>query len=107
VGLWWIKRHFGATVDWGSSTKIFLASLMAGVITHIIVSQLNFNWWVKLFAGGITFLMTYLVAAPLIRAVDKNDVNNLREMLSDLGPFFHLFNLPLNIIEKLLAIFLA
>jgi len=105
VGLWWIKRHFGATVDWGSSTKIFLASLMAGVITHIIVSQLNFNWWVKLFAGGITFLMTYLVAAPLIRAVDKNDIINLREMLSDLGPFFHLFNLPLNIIEKLLAIF--
>jgi stage V sporulation protein B len=105
VGLWWIKRHFGVTIDWVSSTKIFLASVMAAVITHIIISQLNFQYWVELVAGGITFLMVYLVAAPLMRAVDENDVNNLREMLSDLGPFSHLFRIPLNIIEKLLTFF--
>ena len=105
VGLWWIKRHFGATIDWVSSTKIFLASVMAAVITYIIISQLNFHSWVELVVGGITFLMVYLVAAPLIRAVDENDINNLREMLSDLGPFSHLFQIPLNIIEKLLTIF--
>jgi len=105
VGLWWIKRHFGATVDWASSTKIFLASVMAAVITHIIISQLNLHCWVELFAGGITFLIVYLVAAPLIKAVNKNDINNLREMLSDLGPFSHLFHIPLSIVERLLTIF--
>ena len=105
VGLWWIKRHFVATIDWISSTKVLLASVIAAVITHIIVSQLNFQYWVELVAGGIIFLMVYLVTAPLIRAVDENDINNLREMLSDLGPFSHLFNIPLNIIEKLLTIF--
>lgn len=104
VGLWWIKRHFGATIDLISSIKIFLASVMAAVITHIVISQLSFHWWVELFAGGITFLMAYLVAAPLIRAVDENDINNLREVLSDLGPFSHLFQIPLNIVEKLLTI---
>jgi len=105
VGLWWIKRHFGATIDWVSSTKIFLASVMAAAITYVIISQLNFHCWVELVVGGVTFLMVYLVAAPLIRAVDENDINNLREMLSDLGPFSHLFQIPLNIIEKLLTIF--
>ncbi len=105
VGLWWIKRHFGATIDWASSARIFLASVVAAVITYIIISQLNFHCWVELFVGGITFLMVYLVAAPLIRALDEDDINNLREMVSDLGPFSHLFNLPLNIMEKLLTIF--
>ena len=105
IGLWWIKRHFGATIDWASSTKIFLASVMAATVTYIVISQLNFQHWVELVTGGVTFLMVYLVTAPLIRAVNKNDINNLREMLSDLGPFSHLFNIPLNIIEKLLTIF--
>lgn len=105
VGLWWIRRHFGVTIDWASATRIFLASVVAGVITYIIISQLSFQHWVELFAGGITFSMVYLVAAPLIRAVDKNDVSNLREMLSDLGPLSHLFRIPLDIIEKLQTIF--
>ena len=105
IGLWWTKRHFGATIDWASSTKIFLASVMAATVTYIVISQLNFQHWVELVTGGVTFLMVYLVTAPLIRAVNKNDINNLRETLSDLGPFSHLFNIPLNIIEKLLTIF--
>jgi len=105
VGLWWIKRHFNATLDWVSSTKIFLASIIAAVITHIIISQLNFQYWAELVAGGITFLIVYLVAAPLIKAVNKDDINNLREMLSDLGPFSRLFYIPLNIVERLLTIF--
>jgi len=105
LGLWWVKRNFGVAVDWASSTKIFLASATAAAITYVIISQLTFHHWIKLVLGGIIFLATYFIAAPLVRAVDKNDINNLREMLSDLGPFSHLFNLPLSIIEKLLTIF--
>jgi len=105
VGLWWVKRNFGVAVDWVSSIKIFLASATAAVITYVAISQLTFHHWIKLVLGGIIFLATYFIVAPVIRAIDENDVNNLREMLSDLGPFSHLFNLPLNIIEKLLTIF--
>jgi len=105
VGLWWAERNFGVAVNWASSTKIFLASATAAAITYVTISQLTFHHWIKLVLGGTIFLATYFIAAPLVRAVDKNDINNLREMLSDLGPFSHLFNLPLNIIEKLLTIF--
>jgi len=105
VGLWWVKKNFGVAVDWASSTKVFLASATAAAITYVTISQLTFHYWIKLVLGGIIFLVTYFVAAPAIRAIDENDVKNLKEMLSDLGPFSHLFDLPLNIMEKLLTIF--
>jgi len=105
VGLWWAKKNFGVAVDWTASTKIFLASATAAAITYVIISQLTVHHWIKLVLGGIIFLATYFIAAPVMRAINENDVNNLREMVSDLGPFSHLFNLPLNIIEKLLTIF--
>jgi peptidoglycan biosynthesis protein MviN/MurJ (putative lipid II flippase) len=103
VGLWWTKRHFGATVDWTSSTRVLVASAVAAVTTYVTISQLNYQYWVELVFGGITFLILYFVAAPLTRAVNKNDVTNLKEMLSDLGPFSLLFHIPLNIVEKLLT----
>jgi O-antigen/teichoic acid export membrane protein len=105
VGLWWVKRNFGVSVDWASSTKIFLASAIPAAITYVVLSQLTFHPWVKLLVGGIIFLVVCFVVAPLIRAIDENDVNNLREIVSALGPISYLFNLALNIIEWLLNIF--
>ena len=105
LGLWWIRKHFGATIDWMSSTKIFLASCIAAGATYLVLSQLNSSYGIELIAGGISFSLVYLVAAPLIRAVDKKDVHSLREMLSGLGPFSPIFNIPLSIIEKLSDVF--
>jgi len=105
TGLWWVRKHFGATIDLVSSAKIFLASVIAAVVTYLLLSQLNYNYWIELITGGISFLAVYLVTAPLIRAVDKKDVRHLREMLSDLGPLSYIFNIPLKIMEKLLGVF--
>ena len=104
TGIWWIKKHFAVTVDWTSSTKIFLASATAAAITHIILSQLSLHHWTKLIIGGTIFLITYLTTTPLVRAVNQTDIKNLREILSDLGPLSYIFNLPLNIMEKLVLI---
>ena len=102
TGIWWIRKHFNLTVDWNSSTKIFAASATAAAITHTVLSQLGFNHWIKLTIGGTIFLITYCATTPLIRAVNKTDINNLREMLKELGPLRHLFSLPLDLIEKLI-----
>jgi len=104
-GLWWVRKHFGATIDLVSSAKIFLASGVAAVVTYLLLSQLNYSYWIELITGGVCFLAVYLVTAPLIRAVDKKDVRNLREMLSGLGPLSYIFNIPLKIIEKLSGVF--
>ena len=105
TGLWWIRKHFGVTVDWKSSTKILAASATAAIITQLVLSQLPTPDWISMIIGGTIFFGTYLIAAPLIRAVNTDDITNLKQMLSGLGPLSHLFNLPLNLIEKLTTTF--
>jgi O-antigen/teichoic acid export membrane protein len=100
-GLWYIKKQFGATIDLLASAKILLASLIAAVVTHLLLSQLYFGYFTELIIGAVVFLLVYFVSAPLIRAVNKKDVHTLREMLSGLGPLSYVFNIPLSIIEKL------
>jgi O-antigen/teichoic acid export membrane protein len=104
-GLWYIKKNFGATIDWLASAKILLASLIAALVTHLLLSHIDFVYFIELIIGVVVFLLVYLVAAPMIRAVNKKDVNSLREMLSGLGPLSPIFNIPLIIIEKLTEIF--
>jgi O-antigen/teichoic acid export membrane protein len=106
IGLWWINKQFQSKLDWMSTIKILLASCIAFAVTYLLLLQLNgFSYWIQLISGAIVFLGVYLVAAPLIRAVDKEDVESLRDMLSGLGPFSPIFNLPLLVIEKLLDVF--
>jgi len=101
TGLWWSRKHFGVAVNWLSSIKILTASATTGVITHLILSLLDFPDWISLIIGVATFLMIYLITTPLIGAVDTNDINNLRQMLSGFGPASRLFNLLLVFMEKL------
>ncbi len=82
-----------------------MASGIAALVAHLLLTQINYDYWVELITVGMVFLMTYLIAAPLIRSVRKKDVNSLREMLSGLGPFSPIFNIPLMILEKLSNLF--
>jgi len=104
IGLWWVKKHFTVTIDYGSSGKILLASVLAAAITYAAISQLSVPSWITLTIGALIFLTTYTVTAPLIGAVNKTDIQNLREALKVLGPLFCIFNFPLNLIEKLILI---
>lgn len=105
IGLEWIKKHFGVSVDWGISAKIFSASGVAGAIAYVVVSLLHYSAWMELVAGGIVFLAIYTLGILLIGAINKNDVSNLREMLSALGPVFYLIKPFLKLVEKLLTVF--
>jgi putative peptidoglycan lipid II flippase len=100
ISLWWIKKHFNVTIDLNSSIKIMIASLTSAIITYTVVNLLNIASWITLILGTLIFLATYLVTAPLIGAVSKDDTKNLKEMLKALGPLASIFNIPLNVIEK-------
>ncbi len=104
ITLWWIKKHYNATIDWKSSTKILLASTIAAIITYAMVSVLNLANWINLIIGAIIFLTVYLFAAPLIGAINHADIRNLKEMLKALGPLAPILNIPLYIIGKLTAV---
>jgi len=105
VALWWIKKTYNATIDWISSVKILLASTLAAVITYVVTSHLIISNWILLAIGAVIFLSTYLIAAPLIGAINKADVQNFKEMLKGVGPLAPLFTLPLSLIERLTTVF--
>jgi O-antigen/teichoic acid export membrane protein len=105
IALRWLKKNYGVSVDWSSSVRILLSGAMASAITYALISQLTFSNWIALIVGAVVFLFSFLLAILLTRAINRSDINNLREMLGGLGPLRRLFSLLLDIIEKLMAIF--
>jgi hypothetical protein len=54
--------------------------------------------------GVILFLFVYLISIPLVGAVNKMDIHNLRLMFSEIGPISKLIEIPLTLIEKILRV---
>jgi uncharacterized membrane protein YdjX (TVP38/TMEM64 family) len=90
-------------LEWASSAKILLASAASGAIAYSLISQLSFNSWIQLIAGGTVFLLAFFIITPITRTVDRTDTENLRQMLAELGPLSPLFNFILDIIERLVT----
>jgi O-antigen/teichoic acid export membrane protein len=103
IGLRWLKKQYGVAPDWASSAKILLSSATASTVTYTIVSIAPFSIWIRLIIGALVFMGVLIIATLLSRTIDRTDINNLRGMLADLGPFRRLFNFLLNIIEKLMT----
>ena len=104
TGLWWAKKHFTVTVDWASSAKILLSSALAALIAYAAISQLGTANWIKLAIGTITFIVSYMATASLTGAINKTDIQNIKEMLKELGLLSRILNYPLNLIEKALLV---
>jgi O-antigen/teichoic acid export membrane protein len=101
IGLRLTKKYYNATIDWTSSAKIVLASALAALVTYVISSQLSLPNWTKLIIGTLVFLAVFITTVSLMGTIDKTDIQNLEEMLKELGPLSHLFRPLLKIIQKL------
>jgi len=104
IGLNWIWKRYGTKADFTSSTKIFIASIIAALTTYLFLNVFTAVAWVTLSAGVILFLAVYLIAAPVIGAINQTDINNLRSMFSGLGVLSKLLDIPLTLMEKPLKI---
>ena len=104
ISLYWIWKRYGTKAEFRSSGKIFLASAIAAIATYLFLSVFAAAAWIMLTIGVILFLAIYLIAAPLIGAINQTDVNNLRAMFSGLGIISKLLEIPLILMEKLLKV---
>ncbi len=105
VGSWWIKRHFDVSVKWASAKKIYGSSAVASFSTYVITANLALlPYWNVLVIGGMCFISIYLVAISITRALEDNDIWNLREMFKDIGPISKFVNPILTLISKISAI---
>jgi len=101
--LYWVWKHHKAKADFKSSARIFAASTIAAVITYFSLNFLAAAEWIRLMAGVMIFLIVYIFATPMMGAVNQKDINNLRAMFSGLGIISKLINIPLVIVEKIIA----
>jgi stage V sporulation protein B len=100
-GLYWIWKNYGVKADFISSAKIFASSVIASVITYLIIDSLIFPYWMILIAGFVVFSLVYIVTIPLLGAIDTADINNLKAMFSGLGLVSKLVAFPLLFMQKL------
>ena len=105
IALFWLKKHYGLTVDWPSSARILLSSTAAAVITYArAIAYFAFSNWVALIVGAVVFLFSFVLAILLTRAINRSDINNLRAMGGGLGPLRRPINFALDVLEKLMTI---
>jgi stage V sporulation protein B len=104
ISLYWTWKRYGTKVDFRASAKIFLASAIAALTTYLFLNVFTAAAWITFTTGVILFLAIYLIAAPLIGAINQTDVNNLRAMFSGLGIISKLLEIPLTLIEKSLKV---
>jgi O-antigen/teichoic acid export membrane protein len=98
--LGWIWKHYKVKADFRSSAKILAASIIAAFAAYVSTVLLNAADWIELIAGFIIFLVVYVLDAPLIGAVSRTDIDNLRIMFSGLGPISRVINVALGAMER-------
>lgn len=99
-GLFWAWKHHNAKADFKSSARILAASSIATIITYALLHFVVLAEWIRLATGLVIFLAVYIFTAPMIGAITRSDIDNLRAMLSGLGTISRLLNLPLIIVER-------
>ena len=104
-GLRFINKTYGISVDWHSSLRILASSGIAGIVTYIFVSLLNFPSLIELLLGIVLFVSVFVPAALLTKSVMRVDIVNLRGMISGFGVVEKLLGRVLDGLEKLMSIF--
>ncbi|MCW4005047.1 MAG: flippase [Candidatus Bathyarchaeota archaeon] len=102
-GLRFIKKRYGVSTDWNASAKIVLSSFTAASLTYLLVTQLALSSLIELFLGVIVFVVVFVLAVLLTRAINESDISNLRVMTSGLGPLSVPLDRILTLLEKLMA----
>jgi len=102
VGLWWIKRRYGAEIDLPVSLKIYLSAGLAGIPAYLTASQFTINPLIDLCLGSLIFIGIFLLSASLTGALRKDDIQTLIELGEELGPFSKIFRFILSKIQGLL-----
>jgi O-antigen/teichoic acid export membrane protein len=100
-GLIWAWKKYRVKADFKNSGKIFIASSIAAIAAYTFSTVLTAPYALLLFVGAIIFILIYLICAPLLGAVNRADIDNLKMMTSGLGPFSKIIAIPLLLMKKI------
>lgn len=100
LGLIWVKKHYGLTVDWVSSSKILASSAIAATLTFLLVNSVSYSSVVRLFLGVFFYVLVLAAAFMFTRTLSIYDLNSLRSMTAGLGPVSTVLCRALDFFEK-------
>jgi hypothetical protein len=104
LSLYWIIKTYKAKINLKSSTKIIMASTLSALLTFLTVNSLTtIPHWMTLIIGATTYLLSYIIIAPILGAITKTDTKNLKEMTKNLGPLKSILTIPIKLIEYLIT----
>jgi hypothetical protein len=97
------SREGFARLDLKASERVLLAGLVAAVPTVALIQLDGAGVGaVNLVVGGILYLVVYLTSSPILGAVDKQDLENMRTLFG--GTLVaRLVNPVFNYVSKLLS----
>jgi O-antigen/teichoic acid export membrane protein len=99
-GLIWAWKNYRVKADFKNSGKIFISSVIASIVAYAFSIIISAPYVILLFVGAIIFILVYLICAPLIGAVSRTDIDNLKIMTSGLGPISKIVAIPLMLMRK-------
>ena len=104
-GLFLAHKKYAVTVDATSSIRIVITSLCSTLLVYIFITLVPIPVPIfKLAAGGSLFMTSFLAFAPLLRVIDKEDINNLDELVKELAPIYPIARRILNLEKKILSL---
>lgn len=102
IGLDFVKKRFGVSLDWMSSAKILFSSAVGGIITYFLVSELAYSNPVKLVIGIIAFIIVFSFVALLSGTIKRADLANLRAITFSLGTLRGPLVSAINFVERIM-----
>ena len=103
-GIRQVSLKFDARIDLRASGRVLFAALAAAVPT---VGLIQFDGVgvgaINLVVGGLLYLVVYLTLIPIVRAVDRQDVENLRTLMGSTRLIARLANPLFDYESKLLS----
>ncbi len=100
-GLIWLWRNYRVKTDYKASAKIFAASAISSIVTYLFLTVFNAAWWILLAVGAGIFIVVYLISAPMLGAINRVDIDNLKTMTSGLGFISRILDFPLLFMRKI------
>ncbi len=71
-------------------------------MVYYLLQTFDLNEWLSLLLGGCLFIVMYLFFVLIFRVLDRDDIQDLRLILSAMGPLTPIFNIFLTFFEKLM-----
>ena len=99
-GLLWIKRNLDFTIDLRKTVKIYTASTISFIILYAIFTVVNLGSIPTILVGSASYATLYILLILSLKTIGQEDINNLRQVFSAMGPLTPLFTYVLNRLEK-------